>query len=218
MHKENIYNEQELLLLVANGDKNAYAQLFDHYWDHVYGTGLHLTKSPELSKDLAQDIFLKLWDARSKLSEIKNLSTYLYVLTKNLFHDHLRTNVFRESNKEFLINYFAHHETSPHKQLEQKELSGFLDEAINNLPPQLHQVFTLSRFEGLSHIEIGRKLNISPLSSKTYMTRALITLRKQIGENPWELLFIIGVALKFSIFNFFLDWMFSFLQFIRPCS
>jgi RNA polymerase sigma-70 factor (ECF subfamily) len=153
-----------------------------------------------LSKDLAQDIFLKLWDLRSKLPAIKNFSGYLYTITRNLVHDHLRTHVFRESNKEFLIAYFSDNGYSPQDQLEQKQLGDILDEAINNLPPKLRQVFTLSRFEGLSHEEIGRQLHISPLSSKTYMTRALIVLRKQIGEHPGKLLSVIGISLKFFHF------------------
>jgi len=186
--------------LVASGDKQAYHQLFDRYWDHVYGTGLHLTKSPEMAKDFAQDVFLKLWDTRSKLPAVKNLSTYLYVVTKNLFHDYLRMNAFRESNKEFLIHYFAYKNPSPHEQLEQKEISAALHEAINNLPPKLHQVFILSRFQGLSHEEIGRKLNISSISSKTYITRALLALRKHMGENAEKWLLTIGFSLQFFHF------------------
>jgi len=200
LQNENVHNEKTLLQLLSNGDKQAYRQLFEQYWDQVYGAGLHLTKSPEQAKDLAQDIFLKLWDLRSTLPAINNFSSYLYVITRNLVHDHLRTQVFRESNKEFLLNYFAYYDPSPHERLEQKQLGGVLDEAINNLPPKLQQVFTLSRFEGLSHEEIGKKLHISPLSSKTYMTRALTSLRKQIGENQWKLLSLIGLSLKFLHF------------------
>ena len=200
LSKENVYSEQELLQLVAQGDKQAYHQLFDRYWDQVYGAGLHLTKSPEQSKDLAQDIFLKLWDLRSRLPSVNNFSAYLYTITKNLVHDHLRTHVFRESNKEFLTHYFADQTSSPQEQLEQKQLGDLLDQAINNLPPKLRQVFTLSRFEGLSHEEIGRRLHISPLSSKTYMTRALIVLRRQIAENRSKLLSIIGISLPFFHF------------------
>jgi RNA polymerase sigma-70 factor (ECF subfamily) len=191
------YREQELLLLVANGDKQAYRQLFEQYWDQVYGAGLYLTKSPEQARDLAQDIFLKLWDTRLKLPGIRNFSAYLHTITRNLVYDHLRTRVFRESNKEFLLQYFSTAESSPHEQLEQKQLSDLLREAIGNLPPQLRQVFLLSRMEGLSHEEIGQRLHISPLSSKTYMTRALAVLRRQIGGNKGKLLLIIGFSVRF---------------------
>jgi len=192
LHKENLYNEQELLLLAAKDDIQAYQQLFDRYWNQVYSTGLRLTKSPEQAKDLAQDIFLKLWDNRGKLPEINDLSAYLYTISRNLIHDYIRTRIFRESNKGFLINYFSYNETSPQVRLEQKELGSALNEAINKLPPRLHQVFILSYLEGLRHAEIAKRLNITPLSSKTYMVRALMALRKEMANNPGKLLFISG--------------------------
>jgi RNA polymerase sigma-70 factor (ECF subfamily) len=180
-HRESLHNEKELLQRLAAGDKQAYQQLFEHYWEQVYGTGLRLTKSPEQAKDLAQDIFLKLWDNREKLSPIKDLRSYLFIISRNLIHDHLRTRVFRDSNRDFLIQYFTYHETSPQDQLEQKQLGEALYEAIERLPPKLQQVFKLSRIEGLSHEEIAQRLHITPLSSKTYMVRALMALRKGMG-------------------------------------
>jgi len=182
LKKEYPYSERHLLESIARGDTQAYRQLFDAYWDRVYGVALHLTKSPEQARDLAQDIFLKLWDARSGLAGVRNFDNFLYVVTRNLFHDHIRNRVFRESNKEFLTQFFSGEESSPHQRLEQKEMSQALEQAINGLPPQLRQVFVLHRLEGLSHEEIARRLHISPLSSKTYMTRALIALRRHLGD------------------------------------
>jgi len=171
----------------------AYLQIFHRYWDQVYGSGLRLTKSPEQAKDLAQDIFLKLWDNRAKLPEVNNLSAYLYTIAKNLIHDQVRTRIFRESNKEFLLRYFSYTESSPQELLEQKELGAALTAAINELPPQLRQVFNLRRLEGLNHKEIAQRLNITPLSSKTYMVRAIMALRKKILKNSGKLLFITGL-------------------------
>jgi len=189
--EEKLYDERALLLLIAGGDKQAFNQLFDAYWDQVYGTSLHLTKSPEQSKDLAQDIFLKLWERRAALPSVQNFSGFLYTITRNLVHDHLRTKVFRDSNLAFLIHYFSSDGISPQRQLEQKELTGALEQAVMRLPAQLQRVFILHRMEGLSHGEIAQRLNITPLSSKTYMVRALMALRVQLAENADKLLIII---------------------------
>lgn len=176
----NADNEHELLLLVANGDRQAFRSLFEAYWNQVYGAGLHLTKSPEQARDLSQDIFLKLWDQRAQLAGVRNLATYLHVITRNLFYDQLRKRVLTESNKPFLMHYFDAATHTPFEQMEQKELGNKLHEAINRLPPQLKEVFVLKKLEGLSHEEIGQKLHISALSAKTYMTRALLLLRKYL--------------------------------------
>jgi RNA polymerase sigma-70 factor (family 1) len=194
---ENLHNELELLRLVAHGDMPAYQQLFDLYWDQVYGIGLRLTKTPEQAKDLAQDVFLKLWDNRSKLTEVKDFRSYLFVLTRNLIYYQIRTRIFHESNREFLNNYFAYNESSPQELLEQKELGEALNAAIHKLPPRLRQVFNLRRSEGLSHVEIAKRLNISTISSKTYMVRALMALRKEIIRNPGKLFLVATFLLNF---------------------
>lgn len=193
---ENLNNEQELLSLVAEGDEQAYQQIFDRYWDRVYGTALRLTKSPEQAKDLAQDIFLKLWDNRARLRGVRRFTAYLYVITKNLVHDQIRTKTFQESNRQFLIEYFSYDEHSPHELLERKELGDAIQNILKTLPPKLRQVFTLSRFEGLSHEEIAQRMNITPLSSKTYMVRALQAFRKQMEKNAGKLIFIGGLVLN----------------------
>lgn len=169
-------------MLAAGGDRQAFHQLFDRYWGQVYGICLHLTKSPESSKDLAQDIFLKLWERREGLSSVENFGGYLYTITRNLVHDHLRTKVFRESNRAFLVQYFAAEPATPERRLEQQELSGRLGAAVERLSPQLKQVFLLHRVEGLSHAEIGQRMGITAFSSKTYMARALVALRGMLDQ------------------------------------
>jgi RNA polymerase sigma-70 factor (family 1) len=197
LEKENLHNEQELLRLVAQGDMQAYQQLFDWYWDQVYGIGLRLTKTPEQAKDLAQDIFLKLWDNRTKLTGVRDFRSYLFVITRNLIHDQIRTKIFHESNREFLTNYFAYNESSPQELLEQKELGEALNAAICKLPSRLREVFNLRRSEGLSHVEIAKRLNITTISSKTYMVRALMSLRKEIMRNRGKLFFVATFLFNF---------------------
>ena len=182
MAEHPLYDEQTVLALTAGGNKQAFHRLFDHYWDQVYGICLHLTKSPESSRDLAQDIFLKLWEKREGLQSIRNFGGYLFTITRNLVYDHLRTQVFRESNKAFLTQYFSDDTSTPQRRLEEQELSGRLGSAVDSLSPQLKKVFLLHRVEGLSHEQIAQRLGISIFSSKTYMARALISLRTLLDK------------------------------------
>ena len=182
--------DKELLQLVADGDRQAYQYLFETYWNQVFGACLHLTKSPEQAKDLTQDIFLKIWDHRQKLPAVRNFDSYLYTIARNLVRDQLRTAIFRESNREFLQQYFSSKGISPQEILEEKQLGEKMKAAISSLPLKLQQVFTLSQLEGLSHKEIAGRLEISPLSSKTYMVRALLILRKLLIKETDSLLIL----------------------------
>lgn len=191
------YNEHELLLRIASGDQEAYRQLFECYWDKVYGKGLRLTKSPELAKDLAQETFIKIWNNRDKLPAITNFSAFIFTVSRHLVIDHLRKKVFTTSNEDYLVAYFSDDAMLPHEKAEYKELEKLLDRAIDNLPPQLQQVFRLSRFEGLSHAEIALRMNITRITSKSYMVRALYAIRKYLSQHNDEQYIIMLVVFLF---------------------
>lgn len=176
------YNEQELLLRLSKGDPDAYRTLFELYWDSVYAIGLKLTKSPELAKDLAQESFIKVWNHREKLTEVTHFQSFLYTLTRHLVIDHLRKKVFTTGNEDYLTAYFSDDAGTPQEKAEYKELENLLNRAVNNLPPQMQQVFRLSRFEGLSHAEIALRMNITRVTSKSYMVRALNAIRQYVAQ------------------------------------
>jgi RNA polymerase sigma-70 factor (ECF subfamily) len=178
------YINHDLLVALAAGDKEAYGKVFEKHWDQVYGVALRLTKSPETARDLAQDIFLKLWDQRHRLPEIKHFPSFLYSITRNLVHDQLRKKVFRESNRENLMNYFSRADTTAPELLESRELNNLLQQSIDKLPPKLRQVLRMGRLEGLSHEQIAKRLGITSQSSKTYMVRALAALHKEMARHP----------------------------------
>ena len=176
------YNEQELLLRIASGDQQAYREMFEWYWDKVYAIGLRLSKSPELAKDLAQETFIKIWNNRDKLPAVTNFSAFIYTVSRHLVIDHLRKKVFTAGNEDYLVAYFSDDAITPQEKTEYKELENILGRAINNLPPQLQQVFRLSRFEGLSHAEIALRMNITRVTSKSYMVRALYAIRQYLSQ------------------------------------
>lgn len=166
---------RELLLLIAGGDSAAFEEFFKHFWPQVYGTSLHLTKSEEMAKDLAQEIFVKIWENRQKLPELEKPDAWIYTISKNLILDFQRKKVFDTVNIDYLVQYFS--TASPQSKLEYQELEQVLNTAVSQLSGKVAEVFRLSRYEGLSHPEIAEKLNISVHSSRTYITRALQEIR-----------------------------------------
>ncbi len=180
------YNEAELLQRLSTGDQAAYREIFEQYWDQIHAVGLKILKSPELAKDLAQDTFMKVWHNREQLTEVKNFRSYLNAMSRNLAIDHLRKKVFTAENEDYLLAYFSDDAGSPNENAEYKELEQLLHRAVDGLPPQMQQVFRLSRFEGLSHAEIAARMNITRVTSKSYMVRALNAVRKHLSQYRYE--------------------------------
>jgi RNA polymerase sigma-70 factor (family 1) len=182
--------DRELLLRIAGGDSTAFEELFKQFWPQVYGTSFHLTKSEEMAKDLAQEIFTKLWEHRQKLPEVEKLDAWIYTVSKNLIMDFQRKKVFDTVNIDYLVHYFSN--ASAQSKLEYQELETVLNKAIARLDGKVAEVFRLSRYEGLTHPEIARKLNISVHSSRTYITRALQEIRDYLAIHaPHSLVLIL---------------------------
>ncbi|TWF40509.1 RNA polymerase sigma-70 factor (ECF subfamily) [Chitinophaga polysaccharea] len=191
-------NEQELLLSVASGDERSFQVLVTKYWPQVYGTALRLTRSPEQAKDLSQDIFIKLWNSRERLPGVANPATFIYVCARHLIMDHLRKKVLHTDNIDLLADCLtASQAGNAQSSLEYKELEQSLTKAIELLPEKLREVFVLHRFSGLSHAQISRKLNISVVSSQTYVVRALRSIREYLSHHSERVLILLLVFSNF---------------------
>lgn len=197
MPSSTLHNERELLLKVSEGDQPAYQELFYHYWDPIYSTALMFTKSPELSEDLSQDIFARIWLKRKKLAEVEQFDNYLFITARNLIFDHLRKKVFSGGYDEYFQEYFRDAALSPDQKLEFKEFENSIQQAIKDLPPQQQTAFRLSRFQGLSHEEIARQMGVSRATVKSYIVRSIVSLRQLLKDHPenpmiicWILLFL----------------------------
>jgi len=64
-----------------------------------------------------------------------------------------------------------------------KELVGFIDSLINQLPPKCKEVFKLSREEQLTNQEIAQRLSVSKRTVEGHITKALMLLRNSLGVN-----------------------------------
>lgn len=181
MH-DNLHNEKELLLRVADGDQRAYRILFDRYWDLMYANALHFTKSPEWAKDLAQEIFMKIWMMRDKLPAVQRFEAFLFTVSKNMILDELRKLQQSPKHAAFFETYFTETEHDTAQKTELKDLEKDLYKAIELLPQQMQTAFKLSRFEGLTHEQIAQQMNITRITSQNYIARAILNIRKYLAS------------------------------------
>lgn len=181
MHQ--LEDEKELLQQVADTDQAAFSILYEHYVRHVYGLALRLMKSPEIAQDLTQEVFVRVWVKRSQLLTVQQFRPWLNALTRNMAVDYLRKKVAAPDNEAYLISFFTDSAPTVEEQLALKQLEGAILQAVDQLSPQLKTAFMLSRFEGLTHAEIAQRMNISPITSKSHLVRALAIIRKYLEEN-----------------------------------
>ena len=180
------YNEKELLLQVAEGNQSAFRQLFLHWNQLLAGYVLRITESREMTEEIVQDVFMKIWMTRETLPAVNNFKHFLLVVSRNRAFDALkkqlkekeRKRIWEEENKPEL--HIADHEP---------ERSGvsLIDQAIDNLPPRRKEVYLLSRHERLSYKEIAARLGISKESVKTHLKLASDSITSFIRSHLSEI-------------------------------
>jgi len=174
------YDEISLLSAVAKGDESAFRQLFEQHWDNIYGVAFAFTKSPVIAEEMAQDVFVKIWLKREDLPQVKKFSDYLFIIARNHIFSALRKKLHEQPFSDHLLNYFQDTSNTPDSQLLFRETEQLLQKAIEQLSPQQHLIYCLSREQGLNQEEIAAKLDISKNTVKSHMSKALQFIRNYL--------------------------------------
>ena len=182
MRKYNPAEEKEILALLAQGNQFAFTILFDHYRNGIYHVAFKFLKSKQPAEEIVQEVFTKVWTKRKQLVDILNFEGYLFRMTRNLIFDYLKEIAKdRMKIKEFIIN-IENAVPADHALIEE-QYNELLHEAVSQLPPQQKQIYRLARIEGLSHEAIAAQLQISKLTVKTHMARALQSIRQNLQQH-----------------------------------
>lgn len=135
----------------------------------------------ETAADLTQDAFIRLSEQMGR-TRIDNFRAYLFSAARNLFIDHTRRQEHRKG--EPLDQQEPVEQPSP--TLEQAAIAhqqlAALNSVIQNMPAPCREVFLLVRVEGLTYVQIGERLGISPKTAYSRMVRALDLLKQGMPE------------------------------------
>ncbi|MEO8414127.1 MAG: sigma-70 family RNA polymerase sigma factor [Ginsengibacter sp.] len=172
------YNEVELIFLLKNRDQTAFAYLYDNYSAALLGVIYKMLENRELSEDVLQEAFIKIWNNFSNYdSEKGRLFTWMLNITRNLTIDTIRSKGYKKQSKiqnsENTVNNIsdnAHTAESFDALGIRKHLSLLKNEQRN--------IIDLAYFGGLTQEEISKSLAIPLGTVKTRMRAAIIELRK----------------------------------------
>lgn len=171
--------EKRHLIEMSRGNTSSFDVLFLYYYPRILGFIDSLVKNKDESKDISQEIFLKLWNYRERLLEVDSLKAYLFQMAKNGVYDYFKQQLAKSADID--IHEFASLGTDTVEDVvEARDLELLIDIVIEGMPAQRKNVFILSRKKGLSNEEIAIKLNISKRTVETHITNALHDIRKLI--------------------------------------
>ena len=179
-HNQGISDEALWELMLA-GDRNAFASIYDKYFNKLYNYGFKFSGNSEVIEDCIQGLFVDIWNSRANLCKTPSVNNYLY--------KSFRRRVIKEATKlkakdlqcyvienyEFNFELSAEHHLILNQELHTQRV--YLQKVINGLSTQQREVVFLYFFEKLSHSEIADQMGLKIRTVYNLLHKALINLR-----------------------------------------
>jgi RNA polymerase sigma factor (sigma-70 family) len=187
-----LINEKALLEQVANGDSNAYAQLYAFYTPLIYRFIYPFTdRSKENTEEIIQDVFLKVWMRKETLIGLRSFESYLFKMAKNQLIDvRKREQCLKKITAQF--NLREEPSVSPlYDDLIYTEYISSAQLAIDQLTPQRRRIFELRTQQDMTIDEISDSLHITRSAVKKQLYEAINFIKRHLHDHAeWPILLI----------------------------
>ena len=155
---------------------------FETYYSNLCFYANSFMRDFELSRDLVQDVFLKLWDKRELQPDSTEMEAYLYRSVKNRCLDQLKRNQIKDKYRASILYLVSQEEKCFSDPLEQQEIIDQIEKAISTFPQLTVKIFDLSRNKGMKYHQIATELEISVKTVEAHISKALKILRYQLKD------------------------------------
>lgn len=172
-------DESERIGRLVAGSQRAFTELYNAYWQQVYRFARLYLSDSDAARELTQEVFLKVWEARETLSPEADFSGWLFIVTRNFVFSRFRKQV----NEEFYrINILSAMERSYDMEgdIEAADLRTYIDSLVEQMPARRREIFNLSRREQLTYKEIAVRMNLSERAVEKQIGEALRFLREHL--------------------------------------
>ena len=172
--------ESELVKALSKGEIKAFNDLFQIYGNRIFHFALGYLKSEADAEELVQDVFMKIWEKRSELKENLSFKSYIFTIAFNIIRKHFVKKTL--TTKYFVQQVVEDADLSTIQYIDYKSIKEAIDRLVDQLPARRKEVFTKSRFEGLSTKEIAEELGTSPKTVENQLGEALKFIRMHLGK------------------------------------
>lgn len=176
------YQERTLFRLIAEGDEQAFAALFQLYLPKLTAFALRLTQDQEAARDVVQETFVQLWLGREKLEAVDHPAGWLFTICSKQAYKYLRRRMIKEN--PLLAKELGE---APADTIGLQELKSLLQHAVDGLSAQRKKIFILSRNQGMTIPEIATQLGLSHSTVKNTLVSALQQVRAQLESQGYLL-------------------------------
>ncbi len=184
--------QDDLVLIkqLREGDERALLKLYDKYSAALYGLILRICKREDIAQDVLQDSFLKIWQKVHTYDSNKGrFYTWAYRITKNT-----ALNSIRNTKELIQTEEFSVYDNRSVKPVENDPYG--LNKVLSKLEPKHKRAIELVYFEGFTHKEAHKEMNVPLGTFKSYVRQALQKLKE--NKNELYLLLVLIEVLRYG--------------------
>ena len=193
MKNEGISDDRQTVSEFIKGKVEAFDILYERYSGRLYVFALRLLKNQEDARDVVQETFLKIWQKRYELSEVKSFKSIVFTVNYNIMIDMVRKKMNDEKYQAFLHQYFKFETPHAINSGDLDLLNQHVRTLVDQLPERRREIFVLSRETGLTNREISEKLNISIKTVETHISLALKYIRERVGDQTLAVMLFLSL-------------------------
>ncbi|HYM07280.1 MAG TPA: sigma-70 family RNA polymerase sigma factor [Terriglobales bacterium] len=171
--------EFEQIQKAQAGDGAAFAHVIIAYRKRILGTIVQVIRRPDEAEDVAQEVYLRLYDSLDQLRVSDVFESWLYRLTVNLSYDYLRKQRGRRwprisdlSEHEILMADAAASSRVSIEEQRQRDVKAFVDSLLGALSEQDQVLLMLKYVEGLSLKELENVYSVNANALKQRLSSA----------------------------------------------
>ncbi len=187
-------HSDSLIQRAKQGDQNAQGKLVQLWYKRIYNFNFKFFSDHDLAMEASQKTFISMCRNLPGLQDNARFKSWLYKIAVNYCREEVRRNKNNRSMSfDAVLNRDAEDSPgwesstqrldSPEKQLQHRELSDLLQEALRQLNEDQREVVIMKEYEGLKFREIAEVLNVSENTVKSRMYYGLDALKKILERN-----------------------------------
>lgn len=171
-----------LIAGLKRDNHDSFQKLFEHYSVPLYNFAYGYLKSKELTEDLIQEVFLKIWNKRKEIKTNTSFQSYLFTIALNAVRKYFNKVSQLNDYKHQVLIELSDNQSDLDQSINYESLLTKLDEFICEMPEKRREVFIKKKFEEKSLKEIAEELSITPKTVEYHITEAMKNLKKEFGK------------------------------------
>lgn len=161
----------------------AFDIIYNKYCHRLHEFVLLYLKQEEDAEEIVQEVFIKIWESRSKIDIYASFESFLFTIAYNATMSLLRKRVSETKSREYLRSLQQIDNADIIiDELQYQELNNNLQSLLDQLTSRQKEIYHLSREEGLTHKEIAQKLNISESTVNNHLVSILRYLKSHLDN------------------------------------